>query len=122
MAREGTDCRRQESPRLAEGTLPFLSHTDVGNKNLGQRWSMVCAVTLGTKELPIVRKKQLTLGCKGLDTDDMYCYKQAVILSLLFMPYVSCSFALKCHWINFNFFVTFSVEIFPLDRTFVPLI
>ena len=117
MAREGTDCRRQESPRLAEGTLPFLSHRDVGNKNLGQRWSMVGAVTLGTKELPIVRKKQLTLGCKGLDTDDMYCYKQAVILSLLFMPYVSCSFVLKCHWINLTL-----LSLFPLDRTFVPLI
>ena len=66
------------------------------------RWSAL--VHCGTKELPIVHKKQLTLGCKGLDTDDMYCYKQAVILSLLFMPYVSCSFALKCHWIDFNSF------------------
>ena len=73
MAREGTDCRRQESPRLAEGTLPFLSHQDVGNKNLGQRWSMANAATLGAKEQPIVRKKELTLGCKELDTDDMYC-------------------------------------------------
>ena len=50
MAREGTDCRRQESPRLAEGTLPFLSHQDVGNKNLGQRWSMISAGTLGTND------------------------------------------------------------------------
>ena len=27
---------------------------------------------------------------------------------------------LKGHWIIFNFFVTFSAEIFPLDRTFFP--